>query len=586
MNIQKSIVVLPFENTSPESENEYFADGVTEELINALGKIPGLKVTARTSSFAYKGRAKDIRIIGKELGVNTILEGSIRKSQNRVRVNTQLIRAKDGFQIWSERIKLNIEDIFEVQDRISLLIADQIRENFGHFEIEDQLVMPDTNNLNAYSAFLKGRYYQLKWDVNELNTAVEYYKRSIQIDPSFYKPFFGLVQCYGYLATWGLMDKEKALQLAGYYFNQGFKLNNNNFEAYFALANKTLWVNWQPNKALVHLKQALLHQPSDPEALESAAECHLALGSFQAALDYINRAIEVNPLSSNHYFTKGNIYYMQECFSAALECFDKALQMDSKAEFPRQVSANCYILMGNRAALDGLVQSSKSLMESQLFESLYDAINEGKSIATIEADDFSDVYLPWRFWTLLYDGKEEEALECLSWGIENRLSQYINFQHDPLNNPLKSNPKFRQLANAVFDEPLTETISPKKEVKALLSPDEQEAYIQKLEQLMMDKKVYKEPTLSLRTLAKKIGLNVNRLSWLFNKVIGTNFNEYVNKLRLAEFKRKAPDPSFSNYTILGVAYECGFNSKSVFNEFFKKVEGVSPSIWLKTQKNQ
>jgi AraC-like DNA-binding protein len=382
------------------------------------------------------------------------------------------------------------------------------------------------------------------------------------------------------------MDKEKALELAQYYFIEGYKINNNNFEAYFAIANKTLWVDWEPNKALMHLKQALLHQPSDPEALESAAECYLALGDFQAAMDYINRAIDVNPLSSNHYFTKGNIYYMQSHFSAALECFHQALLMDPNSELPRQVSANCHILMGNKEVLDELVQSSKSLMESQFFDPLYQSINEGKSIPTMKDDDFSDVYLPWRFWTLLYSGKEKEALERLSWGIENKLSQYINFKHDPLNHPLKSNPKFQQLANAVFDKPLIEPTPPKKQTKALLSQDEQEAYVRKLEQLMMDNRVYTEPTLSLRTLAQKIDLNVNRLSWLFNKVLGKNFNEYVNRLRIEEFKRKAPDPNFSNYTILGIAYECGFNSKSVFNEFFKKAEGVSPSIWLKSQRNK
>ncbi|MCB0644482.1 MAG: hypothetical protein KDC44_22715, partial [Phaeodactylibacter sp.] len=140
MHTQKSIVVLPFENISSDPENEYFADGVTEEIINALSKVEGLKVTVRTSSFAYKNNLKDIRMIGKELGVSTALEGSIRKSGSRIRISTQLTRTDNGFQVWSESFDRNLTDIFELQDEISLLIADKIRENFGHFEIKEHLV--------------------------------------------------------------------------------------------------------------------------------------------------------------------------------------------------------------------------------------------------------------------------------------------------------------------------------------------------------------------------------------------------------------------------------------------------------------
>ena len=283
MHTQKSIVVLPFENNSPDPDHAYFVDGVTEDLINALSKIPGLKVTARTSAFAYKGQSKDIREIGKELGVSTALEGSIRRFDNQVKVNTQLVRTDDGFQIWSESLKLELEDIFELEDKISLEIADQIRENFGHLAIDDRLVANQTDHIEAYSAFLKGRYHQLKWNFDEFNKAISAYKRSISLDPGFYKPYFGLVQCYGYLATWGAMDRMEALEQANGYFVEGFKVNNNNFEAHFALANKAIWVDWKPNEALLHMDQALVMRPNDPEALESAAECHLALGNFDLA---------------------------------------------------------------------------------------------------------------------------------------------------------------------------------------------------------------------------------------------------------------------------------------------------------------
>ena len=132
---KKSIVVLPFVNMSNEVENEYFSDGITEEIINALATIPNLKVIARTSAFSFKNQNIDVRKIAEKLGVSTVLEGSIRKAGNRVRITAQFINAEDGTHFWSKNYDRDLDDIFAIQDEISLLIADEIRENFGHFAV-------------------------------------------------------------------------------------------------------------------------------------------------------------------------------------------------------------------------------------------------------------------------------------------------------------------------------------------------------------------------------------------------------------------------------------------------------------------
>ena len=188
---QKSIAVLPFLNLSRDPDNEYFSDGITEEIINALTTIPGLKVIARTSTFAFKGKNVDVRTIGAQLGVSTILEGSVRKASNRIRITAQLVRADDGTHLWSKNFDRELEDIFALQDEISLLIADQIRENFGHFEIQDHLIHAPTQNIEAYNLYLKGRYYHLKWNAKDLIQGVEYYKQSISKDPDFHFALFG-----------------------------------------------------------------------------------------------------------------------------------------------------------------------------------------------------------------------------------------------------------------------------------------------------------------------------------------------------------------------------------------------------------
>ena len=164
-SFHKSIAVLPFVNMSANPDNEYFSDGITEEIINALTTIQGLKVIARTSSFAFKGKNVDIRAIGNQLGVNTILEGSVRKVKSRVRITAQLINTKDGTHFWSKNFDRELTDIFALQDEISLLIADKIRENFGHMDIQDHLVPTKAVNIESYELYLKGRYFFFKWNL-------------------------------------------------------------------------------------------------------------------------------------------------------------------------------------------------------------------------------------------------------------------------------------------------------------------------------------------------------------------------------------------------------------------------------------
>jgi TolB-like protein len=186
-----SIAVLPFVNMSEKTNFEYFSDGITEEIINALTRVKGLKVTAHTSSFAFKDKNIDVRTIGRQLGVNIVLEGSVRKTTNRVRITAQLISTNDGTHFWSKNFDRELDDIFVLQDEISLLIADQIRENFGHLNIQEHLVEAPTQNMEAYDLYLKARYQHLMWDGEGIRNAVELYEQCATIDPSFALPYFG-----------------------------------------------------------------------------------------------------------------------------------------------------------------------------------------------------------------------------------------------------------------------------------------------------------------------------------------------------------------------------------------------------------
>lgn len=233
---QKSIAVLPFVNMSSDPENEYFSDGVSEEIINALTTIKELKVTARTSSFAFKNKQVDVRHIGNELGVITVLEGSIRKIKDRVRISAQLVRTDDGFHIWSEKYDRNLTDIFELQDEISLEIAEQIRENFGHFEVQDHLVVKQTHSVEAYDAYLQGRFYELKWNHKATKRALSHYKDSIRLDPNNPRPYYNIVQCYITLTFWNAIEKQKGIQHAEFYLSKGAEIDNTLPEYHLACA--------------------------------------------------------------------------------------------------------------------------------------------------------------------------------------------------------------------------------------------------------------------------------------------------------------------------------------------------------------
>lgn len=585
MDNSKSIVVLPFSNISSDPENAYFADGITEEIINALSKIDGLLVTARTSSFAYKNSSLDIREIGQALGVSTALEGSIRKAGNRLRISTQLIRTDNGFQVWSESFDRNLEDIFELQDEISLLIAEKIRENFGHLEIADHLVNRPTQNIEAYTLFLKGRYYQLRWNFDEFDLAIDAYEQCLKLDPEFHQPYFGLLQCYGLMASWGAMDKEEGIAKADEYLRQGLHLKPQCSEAYFALATKALWVDWQPEEALLYLEQALLLNPNDSEAMESATEAHIALGQFEKAQQFIERALLINPISANHHFTKGNIHYLQEDFEAALKCFETSLKIDPSWELSLQLSALCYIHLNRKTDLLKLLKSKPDLAEAELFIPLYEAINEGRSMAGQLEKASKEVYFSWQLWQAIYSENTELAVERLKNGIAQKKGQYLNFLREPLNKALLDQNGWRATFASQFSKDLPRLVVPSSTTSNVsLTEDEQNKYLSRLHKLMQEEEVFRSENLSIRSLSEQIDLHPNKLSRLINDALGVNFNEYINGLRLASFKEKALQKSYAHYSILGLAYDCGFNSKSVFNDFFKKSEGITPSAWLKQHK--
>lgn len=588
---EKSIAVLPFVNMSPDPDNEYFSDGITEEIINVLTTIKGLKVIARTSSFAFKGQNLDIRHIGQQLSVNTILEGSVRKAKNRVRITAQLIDCRDGTHLWSKNFNRELEDIFAVQDEISLLIADQIRENFGHFNIREHLIDAPTKNIDAYNLYLKGRYHHLKWNRDGIRTGIICYEQCIALDPHFSWPYFGIG--YTFAMTASYQSKPEFLEKAEHYLREGFQLDNRSYLGHYAQATISFWGRWDFRAGQQEYLKAMALNPSYTEAEEGLAELYTFIGYFDLALEHVQNILVLDPLSPNHYYTKAHIYYLQEDYAETINCLEGALRVDPNFNFAIELMLLCFIHLKDYRRLDAFLHEHPQAQRPLAARGLYQLVHADEEInVDLEhvraglAEQNLATLVPWHFYLQVFLGQHDLALDVLEKAVEMRTGQFVNFQFMPLLQPLQKYPRFQKLVKKVFhpsrlpdlglDHSEEEAFD-----KSLLEAEEVMSYLQSLQACMDTEQLYTEPALSLRDLAQTIDLHPNKLSWLLNEHIGKNFNEYINSYRLADFKAKALDPANSHLTLLGLAFDSGFNSKTVFNSFFKKMEGMTPRAWVK-----
>lgn len=586
----KSIAVLPFLNIGRE-ENEYFSDGITEEIINALTKIRDLKVTARTSSFYYKKKHLDARLIGNELGVETLLEGSARILNDRVRITAQLIRTDTGFHIWSENFDRQLSDIFELQDEISLLIADKIRENFGHFDVQEHLIEAPTKNIEAYKHLLKGRELRMRWNAQDVKNAIGHFEKGIKLDPSYADAHFEKGWCLGMLASWGFLKKDEGLLEANRHIDTGLQLNPNSAMGHYVKGTISFWGYWNYKDAFEHLQLSLEINPNSSEVRDAMADGFSALGMIDKALANNEMALRINPLSANLYFTKGNMIYFKKNYKDAVVLFEKALSLNPFLPLALEMKAAALILDQRKDVLATFVEITPQLERPNTYRAIYDlmhkvnAFNISKKDVQKELLEASEVSLrAWDLYFEIYNGNHEKALNILDKRIKARSGQLFNFRNDPFLEPLRAYTKYREIEDSVFrslDLPETTPLATSPVAPAPLDDSQIDYFSESLESVMKEDKLFIDSELSLKQLAVHIGLHPNKLSWLLNNHFGKNFNDFVNAYRLIYFKQIALKRENKNITLLGLAYDSGFNSKTVFNTFFKKETGMTPRQWIK-----
>lgn len=325
-DLNKSVAVLPFMNMSADQENEYFSDGITEEIINALTKIEGLNVTARTSSFALKGQNTDIRETAKKLGVNSILEGSVRRAGDKVRVTAQLINSSDGFHIFSEVYDRDIKDIFAIQDEISLKIANRFREKLNTPPVETSAEAFSNETLDAYDLYLKGMYHLNKASFEGSRDAIQYFQEAINMAPNFALPYTGLSLVYSHFSAYKTGDPENDYQSAKEYATIAMELDNNLIESNLALAHVAFINEWNFKKTRELVNKAMKISPGNAEVHGWASVLANVEGNASEALVEARIAEGLDPLSPVISLVMGEALYTNKKFTEAIEAFDKTLE--------------------------------------------------------------------------------------------------------------------------------------------------------------------------------------------------------------------------------------------------------------------
>jgi TolB-like protein/AraC-like DNA-binding protein len=592
----KSIAVLPFVNMSADLENEYFSDGITEEIINALTTVKGLKVIARTSSFAFKNKNIDVRIIGNQLGVSTILEGSVRKAKNRVRITAQLINTNDGTHFWSKNFDRELENIFALQDEISLLIADQIRENYGYIDIPSFSNAIPTKNIKAYDLWLKGTYHLKRKDFDDVKKAMNFFKEAIKVDPNYADAYAFLGEAYIHAAAYNMLLNQEGNDLARNAAQKAIELNVQNAKAHMVLAYIKLYSDWDWDAALKDYDKAIKYGLSDQNEFITYYYIFIK-EDFERAIQVSKRLTETDPLDVHTHWQLGLIYYFARSFEESIVSFNKALEIDpifGEALRYRGLALG-YLGKYKEALIDinraleltgGQGLASLDLLVVKILmgkkEEVIDVINKTKF------NDSSDVAL---LFSLL--NMPDEAILWLEKAYEERSVNMVTLKNFWVWDNLRDNARFKEIYTqmnfppSIKNKQILETINIAQTPfidTSLLSKNEIIYYLEQLDKLIKRDAIYLDPLMSLRQLAEKLELPPNKLSWLLNEQIGKNFNEYINNFRLIAFKEKALNPENSHLSLLGLAYESGFNSKTVFNVFFKKMEGITPRAWLNSQK--
>ena len=452
-----SIAVLSFADMSPQRDHEYFCDGMAEELIDALAKQKGLRVVSRTSAFQFKGQGHDIRSIGQRLDVSHVLEGSVRKMGNRLRITAQLINVRDGYHLWSEKYDREMEDVFAIQDEIARAIVETMKIQLVG-EPEAPLVKRYTSNLDAYTLYLKGRYFWNKRYEVGLQQAMGHFKQAIENDPNYALAYAGLADCFVLLGAYEYLAPKEAFSKAKALAQKALDVDGALAEAHASLGFIAFVHAWNWLDAEQKFKRSIELNPNYAVARWWYSIFLTATGRTEEGLAEIRRAEAADPLLLLTSSTVGWILYLARQYDQAIDVCLKTLDMDSNIGTARATLALAYI---EKSAFDKAIpelQQAKARMGFQIIGSylarayaLSGRRDEARKVLEELQELSTHQYVPSYFLAAIHVALDEDdqAFHCLDKAYEERDPWLVYLKVDPMFDRVQSDPRLTTLLERV-----------------------------------------------------------------------------------------------------------------------------------------
>ena len=454
-----SIAVLPFVNMSGDPENEFFSDGITEEILNVLTRIEGLRVTSRTSSFAFKGKNGDIREVASKLNVKTILEGSVRKAGNRVRITAQLINASDDYHFWSETYDRHLDDIFAVQDEIALKIANKLRAYFG--EETAAIEHGSTKNMEAYELFLRGRFHWSKFTPGDVKKAIHFYTKSHEIDPNYISPLSGIVYAYAYLGALGQVDSKVAFKLSKDFVSKALVLDDDYYQTHISLGLIEMFWEWDFFKAEYHLKKALKQNPNSADGHYVYAMLLSAMEKIDDAIIHIGQSVKLDPLNILSLTYEAQCYARAGKIEISQQKLDHILKIDPMYRPAMEVQGWAHFINGDLESAKNTFERLKAMFDDPLkgaapigfiYAKMGETEKAQEMLSLLEQREKRDEQVALEIdFAIIHSGlgNVDKVMEYLERAYRKKLGTLIFMLSFPGWRYLKTNPKFVDLKNRV-----------------------------------------------------------------------------------------------------------------------------------------
>jgi serine/threonine-protein kinase len=443
---------------SSDPENEFFADGITEEIINALAQIEDVRVVARTSAFFFKGKQVDLRTVGESLKVTTVLEGSVRKSGNRLRIMAQLVSVSDGYHLWSERYDRELKDIFELQDEIARAIANRLKVTLGANR-QEPLVRVATKNLEAYQLYLKGRFHWNKRTPDGMGKAIEYFQQAIAKDPAYALAYTGLADAYNLASFLNAFPPREVMPKAKAAAAKASEIDNGLAEAYVSLAYASFTYDWDWIAAGSYFQQALAVNPSYVRTHAFYPLYLSSLGRFEEAVATAKHNLDLDPASPAGSHVLAVQLYLSRQFDVAIQQCHKTLEMDPHYAVAYAVLGQAYASQGrNREALPDLhkcLEVSRGGAPALALLGYVHARLGERDQAVRMLDQLEALskrsFVTGFFLALVYAGLEDkdQAFLWLEKACEERFNRLAYLKVEALWDPLRSDSRFGELLRRV-----------------------------------------------------------------------------------------------------------------------------------------